>query len=69
MRVNRRFLYWGVVLLAIGGVLVVADLTAVDTDHAHRPRAPLAARDRRDRDQPAPRRTRVALPAMLVGRA
>jgi len=31
MRVNRRFLYWGVVLMAIGGVLVVADLTAVDT--------------------------------------
>jgi hypothetical protein len=31
MRVNRRFLYWGVVLIAIGGVLVVADLTAVDT--------------------------------------
>jgi hypothetical protein len=26
MRVNRRFLYWGVFLLAIGGVLVVADL-------------------------------------------
>jgi hypothetical protein len=31
MRVNRRLLYWGVVLLAIGGVLVAADLTAVDT--------------------------------------
>jgi hypothetical protein len=31
MRVNRRLLYWGVVLLAIGGVLVAADMTAVDT--------------------------------------
>src|SRR5262245_4774574 len=31
MRVNRRLLYWGVVLLAVGGVLVVADLTTVDT--------------------------------------
>ena len=31
MRVNRRLLYWGVVLLAIGGVLVAAELTAVDT--------------------------------------
>lgn len=30
-RVNRRFLYWGVVLVAIGGVLVGADLGAVDT--------------------------------------
>ena len=31
MRVNRRFLGWGVFLVAIGGVLVVADLNAVDT--------------------------------------
>jgi hypothetical protein len=31
MRVNRRLLYWGVVLLAIGGVLVAAELTAVPT--------------------------------------
>jgi hypothetical protein len=30
MRVNRRFLYWGVFLVAIGGVLVAADLQAVD---------------------------------------
>ena len=30
MRVNRRFLYWGALLLAIGGVLVVADLGAVN---------------------------------------
>jgi len=30
MRVNRRFLYWGVFLVAIGGVLVAADLSAVD---------------------------------------
>jgi hypothetical protein len=30
MRVNRRFLNWGVFLVAIGGVLVAADLTAVD---------------------------------------
>jgi len=31
MRVNRRFLYWGIVLVAVGGVLVAADLRAVDT--------------------------------------
>src|SRR5512147_2448219 len=31
MRVNRRFLYWGVFLVALGGVLVVADLAAVDS--------------------------------------
>jgi hypothetical protein len=30
MRVNRRFLYWGVFLVAIGGVLVAADLGQVD---------------------------------------
>jgi hypothetical protein len=30
MRVNRRFLGWGVFLLALGGVLVVADLGTVD---------------------------------------
>jgi hypothetical protein len=31
MRVNRRFLNWGVFLVAIGSVLVVADLAAVDS--------------------------------------
>jgi hypothetical protein len=31
MRVNRGFLFWGVLLLAIGGVLVAADLRVVDT--------------------------------------
>lgn len=31
MRVNRRFLYWGVFLVAVGGVLVAADLSAVDS--------------------------------------
>jgi hypothetical protein len=31
MRVNRRFLFWGIFLVAIGGVLVAADLGAVDT--------------------------------------
>lgn len=31
MRVNRRFLYWGVFLVAIGGVLVVADLGRVES--------------------------------------
>lgn len=31
MRVNRRFLYWGVFLVAIGGVLVAVDVRAVDT--------------------------------------
>jgi hypothetical protein len=30
MRINRKFLYWGVFLVAIGGVLVFADLSAVD---------------------------------------
>jgi hypothetical protein len=31
MRVNRRFLYWGILLVAIGGVLVAADMRAIDT--------------------------------------
>lgn len=31
MRVNRRLLYWGVFLVAIGGVLVAADVRAIDT--------------------------------------
>jgi hypothetical protein len=31
MRVNRRFLNWGVFLVAVGGVLVAADLGAVDS--------------------------------------
>ena len=31
MTVNRRFLYWGVFLVALGGVLVAADLRALDT--------------------------------------
>lgn len=31
MRVNRRFLYAGVFLIAVGGVLVAADLGAVDS--------------------------------------
>jgi hypothetical protein len=31
MRVNRRFLYWGVFLTAIGGVLVATDLGRVDS--------------------------------------
>lgn len=31
MRVNRRFLYWGVFLVSIGGVLVAADLVPVDS--------------------------------------
>ena len=30
MRVNRRFLYWGVFLVAMGPVLVAADLNGVD---------------------------------------
>ena len=32
MRVNRRFLFWGVLLVAIGGVLVAADFGAINTD-------------------------------------
>lgn len=31
MRIDRRFLYWGILLVAIGGVLVAADLRALDT--------------------------------------
>lgn len=31
MRVNRRFLNWGVFLVAAGGVLVAADLAAIDS--------------------------------------
>jgi hypothetical protein len=30
MRVNRKFLYWGIFLVATGGVLVAADLTTFD---------------------------------------
>jgi hypothetical protein len=31
MRVNSRFLYWGVLFVALGGVLVASELRAVDT--------------------------------------
>jgi hypothetical protein len=31
MRVNRRFLYWGIFLVAIGGVLVAADIGGLDS--------------------------------------
>ena len=31
MRVNHRFLYWGIFFVAIGGILVASDLRAVDT--------------------------------------
>ena len=31
MRVNGRFLFWGIFLVAIGGVLVASDLRVVDT--------------------------------------
>jgi cell wall-active antibiotic response 4TMS protein YvqF len=31
MRVNRRFLFWGVSLVAVGGVLVAADLGRINT--------------------------------------
>jgi hypothetical protein len=31
MRVNRRFLYWGILLVALGGVLVAADVAVIDT--------------------------------------
>ena len=30
MRMNRKFLYWGVFLVALGGVLVAADVNGVD---------------------------------------
>ena len=30
MRINHRFLYWGVFLVAAGGVLVAADLAATN---------------------------------------
>ncbi len=32
MRVNRRFLYWGVFLVAIGAVLVAADVGRLDSE-------------------------------------
>lgn len=32
MRVHRRFLYWGVFLVALGGVLVAADLASPDAN-------------------------------------
>jgi hypothetical protein len=31
MRINRRFLYWGIFLVAIGGVLVAADVGRLDS--------------------------------------
>ena len=31
MQVNRRFLYWGIFFVALGGILVASDLRAVDT--------------------------------------
>jgi hypothetical protein len=31
MRINHRFLYWGIFFVAIGGILVASDLRAVDT--------------------------------------
>ena len=31
MRMNRRFLYWGIFLVAIGGVLVAADIGGLDS--------------------------------------
>jgi hypothetical protein len=31
MRINRRFLYWGIFLVAIGGVLVAADVGGLDS--------------------------------------
>ena len=31
MRINRRFIYWGIFLIAVGGVLVAADVQAIDT--------------------------------------
>jgi hypothetical protein len=31
MRINRRFLYWGIFLVTIGGVLVAADVGGVDS--------------------------------------
>jgi hypothetical protein len=32
MRMNRRFLYWGIFLVAIGGVLVAADIGRIDSE-------------------------------------
>ena len=69
MRVNRRFLYWGIVLVAVGSVLVAADLQAVDTatlTDALRlwPIAIVAIGL-----SLVLRRTRLSLPAMLVGAA
>src|SRR5258705_3457194 len=31
MRINRRFLYWGTFLVAIGGVLAAADVGGLDS--------------------------------------
>lgn len=31
MRINRKFLYWGTFLVALGGVLVATDLAAIDS--------------------------------------
>jgi len=32
MRINRKFLYWGTFLVAVGAVLVAANLRAIGTE-------------------------------------
>jgi hypothetical protein len=69
MRVKRGFLYWGIFLVAVGGVLVAADLRAVDTStlaDALRlwPLAVIAIGL-----SLALRRTRLTLPALLLAAA
>ena len=66
MGVNRRFLYWGVVLVVIGAVVIAADLGAIATDTLANvlslwPLAVVAIGL-----SLVLRRTQVALPAMLV---
>jgi hypothetical protein len=48
MAINRRFLYAGLFLVALGGVVVVADAGQVDSSRSRTP-APVAARLDRDR--------------------
>jgi LiaI-LiaF-like transmembrane region len=66
MRVNRRFLFWGALLVAIGGVLVAADLGRIDSTVLADvvrlwPLALIALGA-----SVVLRRTRFSLPAMLV---
>ncbi len=78
MRVNRRFLYWGVFFVAMGGVMVAADLRGVDAPTLERalglwPLAVVAVGVaivvRRTRFNPSAWVVAAAMPGLLLGGA